>query len=274
MDKQEREELRRANEAAWNVVAAKYAPEVEQHVEMLRSGGTSLLPPELAALAPILASCGRAIHLQCSHGTDALSLWKLGAREVVGLDISARMLALARRKAELLGAPATWCHADVLAPPAGLAGTADLVFTGKGALPWVLDLAAWAGVVARLLAPGGHFYIYEGHPLNWLWEHQAPGLHLRPDADYFARSPRVSDDFPGLYLQAAAAEGAEPERAYERQWTLGEVVSALAAAGLTLVSLTEHREHFWPQFPHVPADELGRLPHTFGLLMRKPISAG
>lgn len=273
MDEREREELRRANEAAWNVVAAKYAPEVEHDARLLSSGGTSLLPPELDALAPILAS-GRAVHLQCSHGTDALSLWKLGAREVVGLDISERMLALARRKAELLDAPATWCHADVLAPPDHLDGTADLVYTGKGALPWVLDLAAWAGVVARLLVPGGHFYIYEGHPLNWLWVHQAPDLRLRPGADYFARAPRVSDDFPGLFLQAAAAEGAQPERAFERQWTLGEVVSALAAAGLTLVSLTEHAGHFWPQFPNVPAHRLRLLPHTFGLLMRRPARAG
>jgi SAM-dependent methyltransferase len=262
--------LRRANQAAWDVVAAKYAPEVERDVELLRSGGTSLLPPELDALTPLARRCGRAIHLQCSHGLDALSLWKLGAREIVGLDLSERMLSLARRKAELLGAPATWHHADVLAPPAELAGTAELVYTGKGALPWVLDLARWAGVVARLLAPGGHVYFFEGHPLNWVWMHQAAELRLRPDGDYFTRSTRVNDDFPGLFLQRAAAEGAGAAQAFERQWTLGEVVSALADAGLVLVRLDEYPEHFWPQFPHVPPDALGRVPHTFSLLMRRP----
>src|ERR1044071_5090473 len=107
MPDDERERLRDANEAAWNLVAAKYAPEVEANVELLRSGGTGLLPPELETLAPLLRECGRAVVLQCSHGLDALSLWRLGAREVVGVALSERMLALARRKAELLGAPAT-----------------------------------------------------------------------------------------------------------------------------------------------------------------------
>jgi SAM-dependent methyltransferase len=262
--------LRRANEAAWDVVAAKYAPEVEQDVALLRAGGTTLLPPEVEALAPLLRGCRRAIHLQCSHGTGALSLWVMGAREVVGLDLSERMLALARCKAELLGAPAAWYHADVLAPPAELEGTADLVYTGGGALPWVMELDAWAGVVARLLVPGGHLYLFEGHPLNWLWAPDAADLRLRQGADYFDRAARANDDFPGLFLERAAREGASREHAYERQWTLGEIVTALAQAGLVLERLTEYREHFWPQFRHVPAEILDRLPHTFALLMRKP----
>ena len=33
--------------------------------------------------------------------------------------------------------------------------TADLVYTGKGALIWMPDLARWADEVARLLRPGG-----------------------------------------------------------------------------------------------------------------------
>lgn len=266
----ERETLRRANEEAWDLVAAKYAPELERDVELLRSGGSTLLSPEAEILGPLLRECGRAIHLQCSHGTDALSLWNLGAREVVGLDLSARMLSLARRKTELLGAPATWHHADVLAPPDALAGTADLVYTGKGALPWVLDLTVWAGVVARLLAPGGHLYVFEGHPLNWVWSPEAADVRLRADGDYFARSARANADFPGRFLERAAAPGAPPARAFERQWTLGEIVTALAGAGLALVRLDEHPEQFWPQFPHVPPDQLRRLPHTFSLLMRSP----
>lgn len=270
MREDEREALRRANEAAWDAIAEKYAPEVERDVELLRSGGTTLLPAEVDALAPVLRACRRAVHLQCSHGADALSLWRLGAREVVGVDLSGRMLALARRKAELLGAPAIWYHADVLAPPEELTGTADLVYTGKGALPWVLDLEGWAGVVARLLVPGGHLYVFEGHPLNWVFDPAAADLRLREGADYFARSPRANDDFPGLYLERHAAPGAAPARAFERQWGLGEIVTALVDAGLAVLRLAEHAEHFWPQFPHVPPGRLVRVPHTFSLLMRKP----
>jgi SAM-dependent methyltransferase len=270
MSDRHRETLRSANEAAWDLVAAKYAPEVERDVALLRSGGSSLLAPERAALAPLLRACKCAVHLQCSHGADTLSLWGLGARQVIGLDFSAEMLMLARRKAELLGASATWVQADVLALPAALAGTADLVYTGKGALTWVFDLRAWAQGVVQLLAPGGHLYIYEGHPLNWIWAPDAAELRLRDEGDYFATTARVNVDFPGAFLERSASPGDAPARAFERQWGLGEVVSALAQAGLVLVRLTEHPEHFWPQFPRVPADQLQRLPHTFSLLMRRP----
>jgi hypothetical protein len=31
------------------------------------------------------------------------------------------------------------------------------------------DLAAWARDAARLLRPGGHLFVYEGHPAAALW---------------------------------------------------------------------------------------------------------
>ena len=47
--------------------------------------------------------------------------------------------------------------------------TADLVYTGKGALIWLPDLGRWADEVARLLRPGGHLFVYEAHPAVALW---------------------------------------------------------------------------------------------------------
>jgi SAM-dependent methyltransferase len=228
-----------------------------------------LLARERAHLTPLLARSRRAVHLQCSHGTDTLSLWRLGAREVVGVDFSEAMLALARRMAESLGAPATWHCADVLAPPPELAGTADLVYTGKGALPWIADLGAWARADTGLLGPGGHLYVFEGHPLNWIWEPERAKLRLRADGDYFARAPRVNEGRPGRFLAHTALPGQAPLGALERQWTLGEVVSEVVATGLTLLRLEEHPEHYWPQFPDVAPEALRRLPHTFSLLARR-----
>ena len=64
---------------AWVRIATKHAAEVDTDVALLRTGGTSLSPPELRVLVPLLQRGGRAVHLQCSHGLDTLSLWRLGA---------------------------------------------------------------------------------------------------------------------------------------------------------------------------------------------------
>jgi ubiquinone/menaquinone biosynthesis C-methylase UbiE len=75
---------------------------------------------------------------------------------VIGVDISDNMIACARAKSDQLGAPATWYCCDILDTPSHLNQTADLVYTGRGALNWIMDIEAWATVVARLLKPQRH----------------------------------------------------------------------------------------------------------------------
>jgi SAM-dependent methyltransferase len=251
---------------AWDLTArAKYARELEADVARLRAGESELLPIERQALGD-LRWCGRAIHLQCSHGQDALSLWQLGAREVVGVDFSREMLELAREKSARLGAPARWIESDVLAVPAELDGTAGLVYTGKGALCWVRDVDAWAHVIARLLRPGGRLFVFEAHPLTWVWDHEAADWRLRADGgDYFAREPRANRHFPASAVDDATPPGAIGPIAWEYQWTLGAIVSALADAGLRLRALSEHPENFWPQFRRLEPAQDGRLPQSFSL---------
>jgi SAM-dependent methyltransferase len=264
-------DIQSENECAWDIVArAKYAGDVDGDVAFLKAGGISLMSHERRLLGDLAPWCGRAIHLQCSHGLDALSLWKLGAREVIGVDISESMLALASRKAQFLAAPAKWIHSNVLEVPAELNGTADLVYTGKGALPWVMDLERWAAVIERLLKPGGRLFVFEGHPLNWVWEPEASEFRLRADGgDYFGTEPRANRDFPASGLVQAAQSGAPVTIARERQWTLGEVVTRLAEVGLTLERMEEYPEQYWPLFREIPEAVIQQLPHTFSLLMRK-----
>jgi SAM-dependent methyltransferase len=264
--------IHRLNQVAWDRVARpRYEREVEEDVLALRGGGNGFLPFERRVLTELAPRCQRAIHLQCSHGFDALALWKLGAREVVGVDISAAMLALAGRKAELLEAPAVWVHADVLETPHILDATADLVYTGKGALPWIMDLARWALVAARLLRPGGRLYLVEGHPLDWVWEHKSRSYRLSEDGSgYFDTAPRTNATFPGIALANLTPSNETAPPALERQWSLGAVVTAVIEAGLVLERVEEHPEPFWPAFPNIPEDTLRRLPHTYSLLARKP----
>src|SRR5215213_6655724 len=83
-----------ANRAAWDEAAERYEGWFDEAVELIRAGGSNLFPVEEELIGDLHAGSGtgRAIHLQCAGGRDTLSLWNLGAREVVGIDISPRML--------------------------------------------------------------------------------------------------------------------------------------------------------------------------------------
>ena len=178
------------------------------------------------------------------------------------------MLAQAKAKSERLNARARWVRADVLDPPADLLGTADIVYTGKGALPWVRDVEAWAGVVAKLLRQGGCLFIYEGHPLNWVWAEDSDCHALHAHRSYFDKEPHANQTFPARAVQRHTPTGEQSPAAWEYQWSLGQVVTAIVGAGLRIERLEEHPEHYWPAFERIPSTDLNRLPHTFALLAR------
>ena len=268
--------LHAANSAAWNEAAQRYAQEVEEDVAFLRAGGKNLMAPELRILHDLANWCQRAIHLQCAGGRDTLSLWNQGAAEVVGVDISDQMIACARRKAAALDAPATWYCCDLLDTPHELDGTADLVYTGRGAINWIMDIAAWARVAARLLKPGGRLYVFEGHPISSILDPQASELRLDPDpnfGDYFATGLGVSKGWPTEYIPPESVPPVEDQSfKYERHWTLADILNALIAAGLLLECFEEYPDQYWDQLPNLPKTVADKLPHTFSLLLRKPYS--
>jgi len=188
----------------------------------------------------------------------------------VGIDISEKMLAVARRKSTLLRAPAHWYCCDILDTPHELDNTADLIYTGRGALPWIMDIQAWAGVVVRLLKPGGKLYVFEGHPLDWVWDMKATSYKLSSRTGNYFSGKVVTDRGWPLFSDAFQEHVNKDEfHVHERQWTLGEIMNNLIATGMRLERFEEHPDLFWDQFPNLPAELSGRLPHTFSLLMRK-----
>ena len=247
--------------AFWNTITDWYGERDEIETTLyLQSGGNYLFEHEQELLGDLSVWCKRAIHLQCSHGNDALSLLRQGASEVVGVDISERLLAVARRKAQALGAQAIWYCCDVVQTPSELNETADLVYTGKGALCWMMDLTAWAAVVARLLVSGGRLFIYEAHPLDWVWNTDAAEYRLDETYGYYFSEECRTRLFSSV---------TEATPRY-RQWTLGQIVTTVIQAGLVIERLEEYPEPFWRQFRHIPEETVHRLPHTFALLARKP----
>jgi SAM-dependent methyltransferase len=232
-------------------------------VALLKSGGHNLLGPELAILESLLPDA-HVVHLQFSHGLDTLGLLNAGAKAVSGLDISSEMIDQARRKAVATGLPASFYVADAVAPPPELVGVADLVYTGRGSLPWILDLKLWAKAVRVLLKQGGHLFVFEGHPLDALWDRDAADLTLRDDASYFASTPEEHPGFPASVVKRA--KGEEGPKLLERHWRPGQLIDALVREGVTILQYREYSVQFWDQFPKWPVALRDRLPHTYSIL--------
>jgi SAM-dependent methyltransferase len=190
------------------------------------------------------------LHLQCATGESTAELAALGAL-VTGLDISAEALELARERAP----NAVFIQADVQELPTELRrGRFDLVYTGGGVLTWVLDLEAWAHGVATALKPGGQLFLYDAHPAVKCLD---AALHWR--GSYFRTEVETNVGWEHFQLREPEAT----EEKHERFWQLGQIVTAVADAGLVVTRLDE-----------VPSDtrwrrQDPRVPGEFVLLARK-----
>ena len=188
----------------------------------------------------------KTVHLQCHIGTDTLSLARLGAR-VTGLDFSPVALAEARALVAETGDAVEFVESDVHSalsalPPAGF----DLVYTGIGALCWLPSIERWAAVVAGLLAPGGRLFIREGHPILWTMDERlADDLHLR--FPYFEQQEPLEWDDDSSYV--VTDRPISNTKTYEWNHGIGEIVTALLEAGLTLTMLVEHDSVPWEALP-------------------------
>ena len=187
------------------------------------------------------------IHLQCHLGTDTVGLARLGARRVVGVDLSGESLRRARDIARRCAGPATgieYVEANVYDARQAVTGDFDLVYTSLGVLCWLPDVAAWGRVVASLLRPGGRLLLRDDHP---------------------------------VFMTI----GEDVSHGVTHQWnhSVGEILTSLLGAGLVLDSFEETRHAAWCPWPDLMVlDEQGwrlrenpeRLPLQFVLTAHRP----
>ena len=125
---------------AWDEASGQYTRELDAAVAKLEAGIANLMEPEIGHLTRVLSSGGDVLHVQCAGGTDTLSLLLVGASTVTGTDISPNMLAVAEEKAARLNLDAEWVLADTARLPESLHNRFELVYTGRGALNWMMDI--------------------------------------------------------------------------------------------------------------------------------------
>jgi ubiquinone/menaquinone biosynthesis C-methylase UbiE len=234
--------------AAYDAIAAWYD-------DAIRRGSLlhDLIIPHLADLIGEIQG-QRVCDLGCGQGVIARQLARQGA-QVVGMDLSAELLAIARRDEEAEPLGIVYVHDDAQA----LATVADAAFDGvlcNMALVDIPDLDAALQSVQRILRPEGWFVFTITHPCfqtpaSW-WEADADGTTQRVVRAYFDEGFWRSDNPHGVRGQVGA---------YHR--TLSTYVNALAEANLVLERLLEpqatgHIAERLPGYAEVPAVLLAR----------------
>ncbi|MDP9067011.1 MAG: class I SAM-dependent methyltransferase [Actinomycetota bacterium] len=215
------------------------------------------------------------LHVQCHFGLDTLSWAQLGAT-VTGIDFSAESIGEARRLAAEVGLDATFVQSDVYDLPNNLTGDFDIVYTSRGVLGWLPDIGEWARVLARFVRPGGFLYVTEVHPVLQAFDDEVELGELKLRYRYW------SGDVIRMPVEGSYADpSAEFATTHEHGWnhSLGEIVTAVATAGLHIEHLHEFPFLEWPS-PLLEEQEDGtwrlpgeldeKLPLFFSLKATKP----
>lgn len=266
--------LTEINRARWDEVVDIHINSNFYDVAEVKAGGTSLDPLILDELGDIAGQ--KLLHLQCHFGLDTLSLARLGAH-VTGLDFSSKAIAAARQMASDINIDARFVEGRVEQAPALAGQDFDTVFTSWGVLIWLPDIALWARTVAACLKPGGRFYLAEGHPILWIFEDQKNTYeeNLNVVRSYFLDGPQ---QWENPYDYAEPTHSLKAIKTNEWQHGIGEVVTALADAGLRIEFLHEHDRLVWPGIPgmvrhdddyFVAPQGAPRLPFAYSISARK-----
>lgn len=249
----------RQNRDYWEAIAAG---RLGQPAEFFRAGGSALSDDELAVIGDPAGL--RVLHLACSVGDECISFARLGAQDVIGVDISPTHLATGRAKAAAVGVDVDLREGDLTALNPELSSF-DLIFIGGGGICWVPDLDAWSRTVAERLVPGGRIVISEHHPL-WEVLSVAEAHRLEVTGDYFvARRQGYADPAKAPQVTLGMTRPLPDQISFV--WGLGAVITSLLGAGMIIRGL---REFAQPELYRGLGPEAAALPASYLLVAERP----
>jgi SAM-dependent methyltransferase len=253
-----------ANRESWATLAEDH---YLHYRKILETNASTLNSTQIDELGDITGKS--VIHLQCNTGADSISLARLGAKHVTGVDLVPENVEHARRMAADLDADnITFVESNVLEVKDNIQKKYDIVFTTEGVLCWLPDLNLWADNVRHLLADDGFLYVMDGHPFYMVWEEEKlPELVIR--YPYFKKTADKEDTIGGY------ASDPKESTNYSWMYTVGDIINALSRAGL---HIEWFHEFDWLYFNASPGkqikdeqgnwmfpDHRGKLPYTFSL---------
>jgi len=252
------EEYTKINETAWNQMA--YEAWVNRFGTPHEAATKLKLDPiiRLGSLYRFFGSIkGKKIaNLLGSNGNKAVALALLGA-EVTVVDFASENARYGGELALESGVNIRYVIEDVLKLSNDeLTGDYDVVFTEMGILHYFLDLKPFMKVISMLLKKGGKLILQDFHPVSTKLI-TSKGKKHKVTGDYFDKSIEIKDVAYMKFVGYTDEEKATLPKVRLRKWTLGEIITSVAEAGLFLNVLEEDEG--------VKPDDKG-IPKTFILI--------
>jgi len=214
-------------------MAEAYAAAIEENPRSIYYERPALLSllPDVSGLRVLDAGCGPGVMVE----------WFLGqGADVVGVDVSANMLKLARQR---VGDAVVLHVADLEQPMPFLADSSFDVILSSGTLGYIRDWLVLFREFSRVLRPGGCAVFSVGHPCS--------EYTLNETDDYFSTELRE------YTWRALGAPIVVP--CYRRP--LSHMIDAMVGAGLSIERMVEA----------MPTEEFAEVnPEEYAKLMRRP----
>lgn len=251
-------------EDTYDAWVERYGPPAEV-VARLRRNPTMVLRPLYKLLGDIPGA--RIVNLMGSNGVKALALAMLGA-EVTVIDWSPGNARYARELAREAILDLRYVVADILDLPAlELERSYDVVLAELGIVHYFTELGPLMDVARRLLRPGGRFVLRDFHPVSTkLISSRGTTAATRKHkvtGDYFDTTLEEKEVPFAKHLPESVHRAALTRRLLWRKWTLGEIVTAVAASGLVMKLLREE--------PNLSSETFDKgIPKTFTLVAHRP----
>jgi 2-polyprenyl-3-methyl-5-hydroxy-6-metoxy-1,4-benzoquinol methylase len=194
----------------------------------------------------------RVINLLGSNGTKAISLALMGAKEVKVVDIASENARFGYDLARACNVEIEYIISDVMDIKPKKVGEFDIVFIEMGVLHYIYNIEELFKLVNSLLRNGGKFILRDYHPVIWKLLERENGQFIA-SGNYFER------DVTGAEMKL-------------RRWTLGEVVTSIVSAGLTIKALHEESGEIqrWI-FNDMPEGIEDRIPGIYAVIANKEL---
>lgn len=197
------------------------------------------------------------VHLMGSNGIKGVAIALLGGNVTV-VDFSKENERFALELAEAADVSLNYVVADVLSAQDKLPGdSADIVLMELGVLHYFIDLIPLATVINKLLKVGGTFILHEFHPVSTKLITSSGKKH-KVAGNYF--DPSIKEGNVAFTKHMPTEEQSTLTKVYQRQWTLGEIITSFARVGLYVEIVEEEPNH--------KLHDIG-LPKTFTLVASK-----